>query len=868
MVIRMGKDWSAIALIFAVLLMSGLSSAAQGPGRSPISEEERRRMLENLTRQMQESQTGAKQPPGFVQPQPANMPAAQFPASSPAPGPSPARTQKTNAARSFGSNPVTLSYDNTNLIDVINQVTTTLGLTPLIIDPEVKGSVTINTLESSPLNQEDLRPLFDLILKNNHAALIFQNGVYKIIPTISGIKEGLDIIMHSPSDSETTPKGEETAKPEGTSSKTNKESSASATSSTQAQTNAKAALSSSRSSTSGADSKGPHLSTHVIPVEFIAVKDLIEPIKAMTDGAVIMPWEQYNMLIITDYSDNIDRVVKIIRMLDNRFLDPELFEWVEVKNNSAADVVDDLKKFFGSGSKDAATGVQFIPLDHKNLIFVLANSKRSLSTAKAWIEKLDSTTGRNIQTFVYYVKKSTASNIAMMLSALYGEDGSSDSTTGTGVAGGNAGVGTTGFGGNANRNNMQGGGGFGGNSGFGGRSNQSGAMNSSFQGGLSQNSSFGGGYGGGGSFGNSQSNQRLGPRLNTNPTISSQVLRGGAFAGLQDVIHMVVDDINNTLYFQATPADYSYISEAIEKMDVLPRQVLIDARIFEVDLTDDLSFGVTGLLQKRTDGQHLTSTGVGTFSSAGALTSSSLTASTFAFIGSSREILLNLEALRTKTKVKILEAPSILALDGTQAKFMVGAEVPYSAGFYTQATGGETTNVQYRETGVSLLVLPKISASGSITLNLAQEVSSPNSTSSLNPTFGKTLVETTLAVQDGQTVAIAGLIRDNKTVGRAGVPLLSEIPIIGHLFGSTTRNSNRTELIILITPHVIQTVDKLQEATQELKDTLRNVHKLVKEKDEERTKDIQESREERYKQDQKRLNSTAPSTAPERKPGQ
>jgi general secretion pathway protein D len=857
MVMSMDKSWSAIAVIFAALLMGGLSSAAQGPGRSPISEEERRRILENLTRQMQESQTGAKQPPGFVLPQPAIMPTAQSPASSPAPSPSPARTQRTSAARSFGSNPIVLNYDNENLINVINQITNTLGLTPLIIDPEVKGTVTINTLDSSPLNQEDLRPLFDLILKNNHAALIFQNGVYKIIPTQTGIKEGLDLIIHSPSDSEAAPKGEDASKPEGTSSITNKESSASKTPQTQAQPNAKTAISSSKSSSTGSDSKGPRLSTHVIRVDFIPVKDLIEPIKAMTDGAVIMPYERLNMLLLTDYSDNVDRVVKIIRMLDNSYLDPELFEWVEVKNNSASDVVDDLKKFFGSGSKDSATGVQFIPLDHKNVIFVMASSKRSLSTAKTWIEKLDSTTGRNIQTFVYYVKKSTASNIAMMLSALYGEDGSSDSSTGTGGTGGIAGVagfGAAGFGGNANRNNTQGGG-FGGNTSFGGRSNQSGAMNSSFQGGLSQNSGFGGGYGGGSSFG---SNQSLGPRLNANPTISSQVLRGGAFAGLQDVIHMVVDDINNTLYFQATPADYSYISEAIEKMDVLPRQVLIDARIFEVDLTDDLSFGVTGLLQKKTEGQHLTATGVGTFDTTGKLTSSAMTASTFAFVGSAREILLNLEALRTKTKVKILEAPSILALDGTQAKFMVGAEVPYSAGFYTQATGGETTNVQYRETGVSLLVLPKISASGSITLNLAQEVSSPNSTSSLNPTFGKTLVETTLAVQDGETVAIAGLIRDNKTVGRSGVPLLSEIPIIGHLFGGTTRNSNRTELIILITPHVIQTVDKLQEATQELKDTLRNVHKLVKETDEVRAKDVQESREERHKQEQKQLKSTAP----------
>jgi general secretion pathway protein D len=356
--------------------------------------------------------------------------------------------------------------------------------------------------------------------------------------------------------------------------------------------------------------------------------------------------------------------------------------------------------------------------------------------------------------------------------------------------------------------------------------------------------------------------------LSDNPTISSQVLRGGAFAGLQDVIHMVVDDINNVLYFQATPADYAFISETIKKMDVLPRQALIDARIFEVDLTDEFSFGITAALQGRTDKpdkQHFTGTGIGTFNATGGLTSSALTASTFAFLGSSREILLNLEALKTKTKVKILEAPSVLALDGTTAKIVVGAEVPYSAGFYTQATGGETTNVQYRETGVSLLVLPRISASGSITLNLAQEVSSPNNSTSLNPTFGKTLVETTLSVKDGQTVAIAGLIRDNKSVGRAGVPFLSEIPILGSLFGATTRNANRTELIILITPHVIKTPDEFERTTQEVQDSLRNVRDLIKDTNEQNLKDMENAREERFKQEQKQMNSTAPERTPNRR---
>jgi len=382
--------------------------------------------------------------------------------------------------------------------------------------------------------------------------------------------------------------------------------------------------------------------------------------------------------------------------------------------------------------------------------------------------------------------------------------------------------------------------------------------NTAFQGGLNQ-SGTGGNYFAGSSFG---SGQALGVTLNQRPTITSQVLRGGAFSGLQDVIRMVVDDINNTLIFKATPADYANILETIKQMDVLPRQAIIDARIFEIDLTDELSFGVAGILQAKTDGQHLTTgaTVTSTANATGTSTSTSplLSASTFAFVGSSREILLKLEALRTKTKVKILEAPSVLALDGTEAKIVVGSEVAYPGGTYYQSVGGTSTSVQYRDTGISLIVLPRISASGSVTLDLAGEVSSPGTPNLYGPSFGKTQVQTTLSVKDGEMVAIAGLIRDNHILGKSGIPILSELPIIGSLFGTTTKTTNRTELIILITPHVISTPESFQEKTQDLKDSLRHVRKYVDEKQEEQTKDREDAREDRYKQEQKLMKSSEP----------
>jgi general secretion pathway protein D len=255
-------------------------------------------------------------------------------------------------------------------------------------------------------------------------------------------------------------------------------------------------------------------------------------------------------------------------------------------------------------------------------------------------------------------------------------------------------------------------------------------------------------------------------------------------------------------------------------------------------------------------------TSKGTTLTTGSIEGGSLSANTFAFIGDSRQILMQLNALRTKTRVKILEAPSVLALDGMQASINVGSEIPYPGGSYT-STGGSSTSVEYRDTGVTLMVLPRISASGAVTLDVTQEVSSPGAsvtigTSESAPTFSKSLVSTSFYVKDGDTVAIAGLITENNSTSRSGIPFLSEIPILGSLFGTTTRNTQRTELIILITPHVIRTNEKLQEASRDLKDSLRNARKMVDEKDKEKLEDIQDARKDRKKQEQKLLKQTTP----------
>lgn len=800
-----------VLLVTAATFGTGAAGGA-GQEQKPLTAEERKKLMEKL---LQEAQKGGAAKEGQQPPIPA--PAA--------PAPVPAVVER--APLTGGQ--IRLTYDGADLYEFVNQIADTLGLSPVIIDPDVKGSVTIHS--PAPMSRDDLFPLFNIILKNNNAALVRQGGIYQIVPISAALKKGLEIIEHLPpaplpkeeSPGRTEPAAKETP---GAQAKTPPVPKPPAEAAPPAQAAAQPAAAPAAAQPAGP----PRLATHVIRVEFIPVRDLIEPLKLfMTDGGVIMPYDRLNMLIVTDYSDSVQKILEMIQVLDSSYLDPDLLELVEIKYNAAADVLADLQKIFGAG-KDGPTGVFMISLDRINAILVMANSRRALAEVKRWIARLDATTGRSVQTFVYTVKNSTASNIAMILSLLLGGEGTGAtgaggtlSTSGAmGAArGGSAQVpagtttpwGTVGAGTTTMTGGQQGYGAFGGASQLG--------------------STFGGGYFGG---------QQLGPRLNQVPGVSAQVLKGGVFSGLQDIVRLVADDINNALIIQASPTDYQYILEIVEKMDVLPRQVIIDARIFEIDLTDSLSFGVAADLQARTGDNRLTTASLSGDTGA-------LSAGTFAFVGKQRELLMALNALRSKTKVRVLESPAVLALDGTMAKIVVGGEFPYSTGGFVPAAGqgGVIQSIQYRETGIALLIMPRISASGIVTLDVAHEISSPGAVVSGNTSFNKTSVQTTLAVQDGETVAIAGLIRENMSRGRVGIPFLSEIPLIGALFGQTNNNHTRTELLIMITPHVIRTPERFQEMTQDLKDSLRNVRRFVDEHEREQARTIEEARRERQK---------------------
>ena len=260
-------------------------------------------------------------------------------------------------------------------------------------------------------------------------------------------------------------------------------------------------------------------------------------------------------------------------------------------------------------------------------------------------------------------------------------------------------------------------------------------------------------------------------------------------------------------------------------MDFPPRQVLIDAKIYEVSLVGAFSAGVSATLEQRGSGtgtRQLT----GGFNTGGAVN-----LSLGALVGGTRELAALLNASQSDGRTRIISAPSVIATDNMTASITVGTSVPtlssqaLAAGAQQNGSSLFTNTISNVQTGVTLSITPRINASGIVTLAIEQEVSSalPVSGAIGSPSIERRNVSTQITMADGDTVAIGGIMTQNDLFGRSRVPVLGKIPFIGGLFGSTSASKNRTELIILITPRVIYDENELVSMSEELKTRLRGV---------------------------------------------
>jgi len=289
--------------------------------------------------------------------------------------------------------------------------------------------------------------------------------------------------------------------------------------------------------------------------------------------------------------------------------------------------------------------------------------------------------------------------------------------------------------------------------------------------------------------------------------------------------------------FKATGRDYRIIKEVLKKLDIVPRQVLINVVIAEITLNGSLEYGVQWFLKDSAQDNYKlqgilddgTERAIDTALGAG---SRGLTVALF----DSEDLLRGLiRALETEGEVNILSSPNILAVDNKEAVIEVGEQVPIPTGETVTEGGNTITSIQYRDTGVLLAVTPHINSSGLIKIELVQEVSEIGTEFTISDVTANSFLnrkaQTSLVIEDGQTIILGGLMRSKLDTSGSGIPFLRRIPLLGYLFGGTSKEIEKTELIFLITPRVINTRAEADVITKEFSQRVDGMKKLIEERD-------------------------------------
>jgi general secretion pathway protein D len=684
-----------------------------------------------------------------------------------------------------------LFLENASLVEVVDILARALKIN-YIIDPRVKGSVTINTYgEFKPV---DVRPLLETILRINAATMVQVGDMYRIVP----MADASHLPLTPQVSAKDLPNDERTI-------------------------------------------------LNLMFLKYVTVAEmskLIEPF--LGESAKMTIYEPANLLMILDNSRNMKRTMDLIALFDSDSLAGQRVRLFDVEHGRPTDIAKELENVFKAFALSEKTGtIRFMPIDRINTIIAVAPNPGIFPEVEKWLKKLDipmKVTAGSIDNYVYRLKYGSAQIVGMVLMQLYSNYGGYG-----GYGGGYGGMGGYGMGGMGMGGYGMGGMGMGGY-GMGGMGMGGYGMGGGGGGG------FGGGFGGpaganammtgmqpGMAFANPANPAMLVPNQQgtvgggaAGGDLTGQYLGSGGYGGNMMHPRIIPNPFDNTLLIQGTPQEWEQISKLIEQIDIPPRQVLIEAKVYEVDLTGSWSAGVEEQLKLK-DGTYRGLLGTLTSAASG---NPALTLSAGMLVGHARELLAFLNTSENNSHAKVISAPSIIATDSIPASITVGDDVPtLSSQAVSGAQVGGTSlfanTIQNRSTGVGLNILARVNSSGVVTLVINQQVSAPipppagvtvDSTS-----FSQRNVSTQVTVQDGDTVSIGGIIQEADTTSSAGIPLLNRIPFLGAVFGSKSVTKSRTELIVFLTPRVIYDTNQIAEASDELRSKLKRLEKMIKE---------------------------------------
>jgi len=523
----------------------------------------------------------------------------------------------------------------------------------------------------------------------------------------------------------------------------------------------------------------------VVPLKYIGATEMAKILEPyVRDGAMVRVDPGRSMLFLAGTQEELRNYQQTVDIFDVDWLAGMSVGIYPLHTVDVASITTELTTVFGTDSESPLAGMfRFVPLERLGSVMVITPQKAYLEKARKWVETLDrGAAGSGVQLYVYRVKNLEAQILADYLTQLFGGQASApkkDKNIGT-LAPGLQAVGRTSVG-NFNSNRTS--------------ANKRGMENN-----------------------NSKST--------------------GSILSTEDGEIRITSVLEtNSLLIQASQSQYSSIQAAIERIDQEPLQVLIESQVLDVELNEDMAFGVNWFLTNNPDlipegagnpnGRYLDTMefGSGTESGFNFL-------STFSnpIKAGSAFIQATVAALDSVTDVRSIAAPSLLVRNNATATITVGTQIPVQSSSINTGGGiGQVvSSAQYVSTGVTLTVTPRINPGGLVYMDITQDVSRPGArdpdiSTSGNPPINNKTVTSQVAVQSGQTVFLGGLISEQSSQGRTGVPYLSRIPGIGRLFGSHTDSTFRSETIVMITPTVIENTADLKAVSDDIRQEFMNV---------------------------------------------
>lgn len=523
-------------------------------------------------------------------------------------------------------------------------------------------------------------------------------------------------------------------------------------------------------------------SVRVVPLAFIAAREMREILEPLADpGNLVRVDTHRNLLILAGGRRELEQLLHTIEVFDVDWMAGMSAALFRPDFVPAATLAEELEKVLGLEAEGPLEGlVRFVVIERLNGLLVLTPRREYLARVGQWVKRLDHAGGgHGERLFVYHVQNGKAVELAEVLTQVFqAEPDTRDQSPAPEIAPGLTPVQITSA-----------------RAAVATPSPGAGAAVASEQGGA------------------------------TAPDVPGVASRAGAVPVAGDGValsegarvRIIADEVNNALLIMARQDQYKQVEAALRQLDIAPLQVLIEATIAEVRLEDQLRQGMEWFLKNSLGSKS----GSARLDLGEAGLAAIAPGFSYAITDSAAVVRAVLNTLASESKAKIISSPSLMVLNNQKATIQVGDQVPITIQQQqaTTTTSNIINSIEFRDTGVLLSVTPRVNAGGLVIMEVEQEVSNvaPNAATPLTPTIQQRRINSTVAVQSGETVVLGGLIRENDNTSGTGVPGLREIPVLGWFFGASSDELTRTELVVLITPRAVRGATEAREVTDEFR---------------------------------------------------